>query len=213
MVAEQFRRMSAPLLRMARMMVGRAVINLINDGLKLQELQVSLLADEVRADVERMQEYGFTSHPIPGAEAVMVSVGGARDHGIVIATDDRRYRVKGLPQGEVAIYDDQGQVIHLKRDKVIHIYGCDQIQVDAAVSATVTAPVITANAGTSCQINSPEINLATDRESLRALIDERLIAIFNGHTHAGVDPGSGSSGAPNQTLTLANTATSITKAL
>jgi phage baseplate assembly protein V len=168
---------------MARMMVGRAVINLINDGLKMQEVQVTLLADEVRADVERFQEYGFTSHPVPGAEAVMVCVGGSRDHGIVIAVDDRRYRLKSLPQGEVALYDDQGQAIHLKRDKTIHVYGCDQVQVDAAVKVVTTAPEY--------QVNSSAINLADDRGSLRALIDERLITLFNNHTHSGFNPDRG----------------------
>lgn len=212
-MVKQIRRLIAPCLRMARMMVGRAVINLVNDGLKMQELQLTLLADEVRADVERMQEYGFTSHPIPGAEAVMVCVGGTRDHGIVIAVDDRRYRLKGMAQGEVALYDNQGQAIHLKRDKVIHIYGCNQFHAEALVNATVTAPTITANASSQCQVNSPEINLGGDRGSLRSLIDERLIALFNGHTHSGVQAGNGSTGAPTQQLTLGDTATNITKAL
>ncbi len=212
-MVNSFRRLIGPCLRMARMMVGRAVINLINDGLKMQELQVTLLADEVRADVERFQEYGLTSHPVPGAEAVMVSVGGNRDHGIVIAVDDRRYRLKSLTQGEVALYDDQGQAIHLKRNKVIHIYGCDEVWVDAAVKVLVTAPEITCTASGKFQVNSSVINLADDRDSLRALIDERLISLFNNHTHPGVQSGSGSTGTPAQQLTLANTATSIVKAM
>lgn len=180
------------------MMVGRAVINLVNDSLKMQELQVTLLADEVRADVERFQEYGLTSHPIPGSEAVMVCVGGARDHGIVIAVDDRRYRLKALEQGEVALYDDQGQAVHLKRDKTIHVYGCSNVVFDA---------------DSKFQVNSPNINLAGNRDTLRALIDERLIELHNGHVHNGVQPGTGSTGTPTQQLTLDNVATSIVKAL
>ncbi|WP_431477838.1 phage baseplate assembly protein domain-containing protein [Massilia eburnea] len=58
---------------------------------------------------------GFTSVPKPGAEGVVVFVGGNRDHGLVIAVEDRRFRLKGLASGEVAIYDDQGQKVHLTR--------------------------------------------------------------------------------------------------
>ena len=204
-MVDQIRRMMAPYLRLARMMVARAVINLVNDGLKMQELQVTLLADEVRADMERFQEYGFTSHPVPGAEAVVVFVGGARDHGIAVAVDDRRYRLKSLEQGEVALHDDQGQAIHLKRNKVIHVYGCNDVLSDAAVRIVHTAPEMTANASGKYQVNGPNINLGGDRGSLRALIDERLIEIFNGHTHGGGVP-------PTQQLTLANAATTTTKA-
>lgn len=99
-------------------MVGRAVIKLVNDVTRVQGLQVSLLADEAHDFVERFGEYGFTSHPQPGAEAVMVSVGGNRDHGIVIAVEDRRYRLTNLQAGEVAIYDDLGQKITLYRDRI-----------------------------------------------------------------------------------------------
>lgn len=189
-MVDRIRKMMQPYLRLIRMMVGRAVINLVNDSLKMQELQLTLLADEVRADVERFQEYGFTSHPHPGAEAVMVCVGGSRDHGLVIAVDDRRYRLKPLVQGEVALYDDQGQAIHLKREKAIHVYGCDTVLVDAAAAH---------------QVNSPNINLGGDGGTLRALIDERFIAIYNNHSH-------GPDGKPVQQITLADVATTVVKA-
>ncbi|MEE9357460.1 phage baseplate assembly protein V [Candidatus Vondammii sp. HM_W22] len=111
------RRLLAPLTRRLRIMVSRAVINLVNDGHGLQEVQITLLADET-AEVERVQEYGFTSNPQPGAEAVALAVGGSRAHTIVIATDDRRYRLKGLASGEVALYDDMGQSFILHRDRI-----------------------------------------------------------------------------------------------
>ena len=110
-----------PLLQRMQLMVGRAVLLLVNDGLKLQGLQISLLADEVRDNVERFQDYGFTSHPHPGAEAVAVSVAGSRDHVIVIAVDDRRYRLRNLVEGEVAIYTDEGDKVVLKRGGVIEL--------------------------------------------------------------------------------------------
>lgn len=117
------------------LMVGRAILAVINDGTKLQSLQINLLADETRDDVERFQNYGYTSHPHPGAEAISVSVTGTRDHCVVIAVDDRRYRLKGLLQGEVAMYTDEGDKIVLKRG--------NQIEVTALTSVTLITPLTT----------------------------------------------------------------------
>lgn len=106
----------APLKRRVQLMVGRCVLLAVNDKSDVQQLQVRALADELLDKVERFQEYGFTSHPKPGAEGALVCVGGQRGHAIVIAVEDKRYRIKGTKSGEVAMYDDQGQVVHLKRD-------------------------------------------------------------------------------------------------
>jgi phage baseplate assembly protein V len=96
-------------------MIGRGILTLIDDTTKEQTVQIKLLDSEVHDSVERYQEYGFTSVPKSGAECITVSVGGNRGHSVVIATGDREYRLKGLEDGEVAIYDDQGQCVHLKR--------------------------------------------------------------------------------------------------
>ncbi len=189
-MVEQVRRVMAPYIRMIRMSIARGVIRLVNDGLKAQELQVGLLADEVRDGIERFQEYGFSSNPFPGAEVVVVFVGGSRDHGIAVACEDRRYRKRDLEPGEAAMYDDQGQAVHLKRGKIIHLDGCDQALIDATVSH---------------QVNSPAINLGGDRGGLYYLCDERLIAWIANHTHDGGP-------APDQSLTVADVCTSVTKA-
>jgi phage baseplate assembly protein V len=112
-------------------MIGRGVVKLINDGLKLQHVQISLLAEEVHDDVERFQNYGFTSVPFPGAEALVVAVGGDRGHSIVVAVDDRRYRLQGLEQGEVALYTDEGDQIVLRRGGQIEIRGGTSILLKA----------------------------------------------------------------------------------
>lgn len=105
----------APIRRRVRLMVSRAILSAVNDAGGIQAVQVKLLADEVRDSVERFQNYGMTSFPLPGAEGVMVCVSGNRDHGIVIAMDDRRYRIKGLQAGEVALYTDEDLEDHKHR--------------------------------------------------------------------------------------------------
>lgn len=102
-----------------QMMVSRGTISRVDDAAKMQEVQVELLDEETHEAVEHIQPYGLTSHPKPGAEVVMVAIGGIRSAGIVIAAGDRRYRLTSLEEGEVAIHDDQGQKVHLTRDGIL----------------------------------------------------------------------------------------------
>lgn len=57
------------------------------------------------------------------------------------------------------------------------------------------------------QMSAADVQLGNVSEALLRLIDERLITLFNAHTHA-----SGGAGVPNSPLTLAAVATAITKA-
>jgi phage baseplate assembly protein V len=133
-VIRAINKLTAPLARRVNLMVARGVLSLVNDAAKMQGVQVKLLSGEVR-DMERFQNYGFTSQPHAGAEVAAVFVGGNRDHGVVLAVDDRRYRVKALQSGEVAIYDDLGHKITLTRTGIvisgaanaINIVNCPQV--------------------------------------------------------------------------------------
>lgn len=118
----------APLARRIRLMAARAILTLISDATRMQGVQVKLLDGEVCDNVDRMQQYGFTSVPLPGAEGVYLALGGSRDHGIVIVADDRRYRLKGLQGGEVAIYTDEGDKIVLKRGNVIEFTAAAKVR-------------------------------------------------------------------------------------
>lgn len=109
----------APMTSRIRLMIGRAVIAAVNDATRVQSLQLDLLADETLGEVEHFQGYGLTSNPPVGLEALVAFVGGTRSHGVVVAVGDRQYRLRGLEQGEVALYDDQGQVVRLGRDGVL----------------------------------------------------------------------------------------------
>lgn len=132
---EVVRRMLAPLESRIRLMLSRAVVSLINDAAKAQELQVNLLADETQDGVERWQNYGFTSHPLPGAEALVGCVSGLRSHAVAIVVQDRRFRLVNLQPGEVALYDDLGNVVHLAREEVL---------IEGAAKVRVVAPVVIA---------------------------------------------------------------------
>lgn len=86
---------------------------------KLRSLQVTMLYGDTRDLVEHFEPYGFTSEPHVGAECLAVSLAGDRDHTIVIATPDRRYRPVSLKDGEVVLYDDLGRKVYLSRGGIV----------------------------------------------------------------------------------------------
>lgn len=144
-MSREIAKMLAPLSRRLRLMASRAVLSLISDATGMQIVQVKLLNGEVRDGIERVQNYGFTSVPLPGAEAIFLSLGGDRDHGIVITADDRRYRIKGLQGGEVAIYTDEDKAaadhrILFKRGKEIHLVAGASSIVMTPTGITITTP-------------------------------------------------------------------------
>ncbi len=109
----------APLKRRVLSMIGKAIILAADDSTDLQTLKIEIMKDEIMDAVERLQNFGFTSVPEDGAEAIVLHVGGDRSNAIVIAVDDSEYRLKGLEKGEAAIYNSNGDYVKLKKDKII----------------------------------------------------------------------------------------------
>ncbi|HEU4604061.1 MAG TPA: phage baseplate assembly protein V [Steroidobacteraceae bacterium] len=140
--------------RKIRLGVGLALVKLIDDAKKIQRMQVSLLAGEVRDDVNRYQDYGFTSHPKSGAQGVAIAIGGNRNHTALIRVDDPRYRKKDLQEGEVAVYHWEGDSILLKNGNEIEITSTSKI--------TVTAPEVVVTASTKVTLDSPTVECTND---------------------------------------------------
>ena len=182
-----------PIIKRVRLMLGRGVIRLVLDNEGIQKMQVSLLKNEIRSALERFQEYGFTSNPKPGAEAAIMFLGGMRDHGIIVGVEDRRYRIKGLASGEVAIYTDEGDKIHLKRGNEIEVttnkytVNCQDYEVNASNKATFNTPLVRAE-------NDMIDNYNTNFNNLGDMRD-----IFNIHVHPENDSG-GPTDDPNQQM-------------
>lgn len=98
--------------------VGRGKVQTGNDTGAVQVLQLILSGQETRDKCYRLAEYGFTSMPQAGADAVMLFIGGDRSNGVVVATGDQRYRIT-MSAGECAIHDDQQQKVHIQRGGIV----------------------------------------------------------------------------------------------
>jgi len=181
--------------RRIRQLFTRGLIHIVDTQTLLQTMQVELLSDEILDGVEHLENYGFTSCPKPGAEVVAASVGGHRSHTVIISAFDRRFRLKGLAEGEVAIYTDEGDKIHLKRN--------GSIDISASGRVDVIAPEVVVLASTSVTLTAPIVNISGDASiggdlSVSGAVGAAAAGIggidFATHTHGGVTNGTGNTG-------------------
>jgi phage baseplate assembly protein V len=123
-------------------MIARAVLRLVDDMTGMQSVSISVRTDEALDGIERMQPYGLSSVPLAGAEALVVHPGGAADHALVIACDDRRYRPTGSAPGEVILYNHLGHRMRLHAGGVA-VTGPTTITGSLATTGAVSGPSAT----------------------------------------------------------------------
>lgn len=188
---------------------ARGVVNLVQDGLKMQGQQITLLDGEVVDNVERAQNYGFTSVPHAGAECFVGFIGSGREHGVILIVDDRRYRLKGLKGGEVALYTDEGDTLIFKRERTVELVTKNFV-VKAEDSIDMQTKKYTVTASQGVQYNTPVFGLGGDggceaNIAANIALDGTLHSTGDqvaggvsqrGHTHEGVQTGGGTTGKP-----------------
>lgn len=163
-------------------LLARAVVRGLDTAAKCQTVDLALIANESKTAVEYLEPYGFTSAALDGSEAVVLFPDGDRSHGIVIAVADRRYRLKGLKGGEVALYTDEGDSIVMKRGRKVEVNTLQYV-VNAQEKVTFNTPLVEVPAG----------NISDTTSTMAAMRQQ-----FNDHDHRG-DSG-GTTGKPNQKM-------------
>jgi len=139
------RALSAAIERLYRrvlLTVGRGRITTGTDAGYAQKHQVQLGADEIRDNTIRIPEYGFTSMPLPGCNAVVLFVAGDRSNGVIIGTDDPRYRPHNLQPGEAMIYDALGRSIYLSAAGIVVNGGGSPLTINNAPMVTFDTPSV-----------------------------------------------------------------------
>jgi phage baseplate assembly protein V len=160
--------------RLARrilLMMARGSITLVDDTKPVQMLQLRINGLELISDIPRFIEYGFTSNPPAGTQAVVAMKNGDRNDGIVIATSNAKYRMKGLATGEVAIYDDSGQSVYLSAAGIVVNGGGKPIEITNAPSILADTPLLKCTGDILDNCNTNTRTVAGMRE------------VANAHTH------------------------------
>lgn len=170
-----------------RNIVTRAVITALDTAKKCQAAGIKLIAGDSKEGVEHLEPYGFTSAAQNGAEAVVLFPGGDRSHGMAVIVADRRYRLKGLARGEVAIYDDQGQSVTLTRGGIVVDGGGKPIVFKNAPKARFEMPIE----------STDDIKDYCDGSG-KTMAQMRVT--YNGHTHKENGDGGGTTNKPDQSM-------------
>ena len=179
----------------------RATVTGAKPETKLRELQTSFNKNSVQSDLEHLEPYGFTSEPFVDGQtdALNLYFDEERNHGVVLTVADRRYRITNMQQGEVAIYDDKGRHIYLKRDGIevdgvsspITIKTSGKVIINAAGNCEITAPTVTINGNMviNGKVTTSSTISASGNISSQGDVSGGGISL-RGHTHTGDSGGS-----------------------
>jgi phage gp45-like len=115
-------------------MVHRCQIKevLNGDGDNLQQCRATGYASEEMETI-RAQTHGFSSSPPVGSLGYAINLQGRKDLAILIGGEMPGKRVNNKKPGESALYDDQGQKVHVQRTgiRVNAAQGAHSVVVDA----------------------------------------------------------------------------------
>lgn len=107
-------------MRKVRRMNQRGLLRRASYSGNTRYLQMQIEGGEPQDGLEHLEPFGFTSHPLPGAEGLVLAFNGNGSHSVVFCVGDQRYRLK-IDTGEVAIYNQHGDKVHIKKDRTIDV--------------------------------------------------------------------------------------------
>jgi phage gp45-like len=129
--------------------LGKVTISATGAG-PTEKYQITLGSTETHDGERRFAEYGFASRLLPGCNTISVYIAGDRGNGVIIASNDPRYRID-LQPGEVAVYDDQGQVVKVARGGIVLDTGSTgnpiTVNTSGSVNVNATGNVVIASGG------------------------------------------------------------------
>lgn len=181
----------------------RGVLQSLQRGRPVQRLDGEGLAGEPLKAIELMQHFGFTSAPPAGAQIVVLPLGGRTSAAVVVATEHGAYRVQLGADGETCLYNQWGDVIHLRQDRTIHVVAAARVlmeapvvEIHASTAMSITTPTLTVNASAGVSLDTPTVTASGDVSAAGDVADAGgsktmagMRGVFNAHVHAENDSG------------------------
>jgi phage baseplate assembly protein V len=150
------------------------------------KVQARVLDEEILPNIDRVEPYGFSYRPKPGCQTYLLFPSGDRSYGVAIVIGDKQYNMQ-LQAGEVAIHDDDGNHVHLKRGGNIMVNAAQTVTIKAGTLARIEAPRLEVTGDILDQCDGAGRTMASMR------------SIYDSHTHPENDSG-GPTSAPNQQM-------------
>lgn len=158
--------------------ISRGTLVKADDSKKWQELTLRSELGRKFSNVEAVHPYGFTAVGKPpqggeqaneAAETILIFPDGDMSHPIVLVYGDRRFRLKNLNEGEVAIFDDQGQQVYIARDRVV-VHSTKEVHAQSGKAHAL--------------LTSDKAKVQFDNMSVTCKTDKVLLGSETGATHA-----------------------------
>lgn len=120
-IFEDVRRITDTIRKKIFLVAGRGTLKTVDNTKTTAKVQGEFIKDEIISDIEKLEDYGFTSYPEEGAQIVAIFIDGNREQGLAIRTHDRRYRPTDLEPGEACMYHKSGSRVTMKADGSIEV--------------------------------------------------------------------------------------------
>lgn len=172
------------------LLLGRGRISFVDDGGPVQLVQVAMQGRSLHDQTPRLAEYGLSSNPPAGSDAMLVKLAGDHSQAVVVATGHQASRPTGLPAGATVLYDNQGSKVLLNADGTLVVHAETTVTVSTpGASAILTETTASLSAGTAAiAVGGGQVAI-TAPEGL--LINGQS---FLAHHHSNVSNGPGTSG-------------------
>lgn len=109
----------------------RGVTSLLNTASQVSVAQIKGVASEVLNNVPVFQQFGFTSALPDNTDVIVLPLLGRSRLSVIIASENGKFRLKGLVKGESALYSAFGDYIHIKEGRIVKVKAGTKLLVDA----------------------------------------------------------------------------------
>jgi len=132
---------------------------LLKDG-KTQSVQAETANNEIADNAKYIENYGFTGKPKQKSECVLFNIQGNPGNVVILSIGNRELRFKELNDGEVAMYDDSGNLLHFKNGGIIDF--------KAPATLNQTAQTINISGTTAVNVKTKTLTAEADSVSVKA---------------------------------------------
>lgn len=180
----------------------RAVLRSIVTSTRVQRVNAEALAGEQLQDIELLQHFGFASALPAGTQLIVIPLGGRTSAAVVVASEHGTYRFKVDAQGEAALYNQWGDVIHLKQDRSIRVVAALKVDMVTPLATFSGNVEVAGNVTVANNLAVTGNSTASGNLTVAGTVTGTTDVVASGkslktHTHGGVQTGGGNTGVNN----------------
>ena len=132
-----------------------------------QSAQVQTANNEIADNVKFIEAYGFTAKPKQNSECILLNIQGNPGNVVALVIGNRELRFKKLNDGEVAMYDDSGNLLHFKNGGIIDFKAPENMNQTAQTINISGTTAVNVNTQTSA-VTAKTLNVEADTAAIKA---------------------------------------------